>query len=175
MPRMYTSPPKFSQTPSAIREDVPVYRLREDCFFDDTHWLAGSVLETTEDFEPNVAMFPLNKLAYEKLTAFLAGCDVKGKEWSEKEKKAYVPQLVAFEREWAKINGIAASKRVHLSVAAETKGPILGAPTDKRSVAQVDMTSIPQVPFEDGTAIGKGNTMDKEMNSAKAVRASTAA
>lgn len=172
MVRMYTSPPKFSQLPSAIREDVPVYRLQEDCYFDDTLWLAGAVLETLPDFEPNLAMFPLNKVAYDKKIEFLRIYDEKGEEWSVKEKKAYVQKLPAFLRQWENINGIAKSKRLSLVQAAGTTPPILGAPLAKVNVVQVDMTSMPQVPFEDGTAIGKGNTMDRDMSSAAAVRAS---
>lgn len=170
--KMYTSPPKFSQMPSVIRQDVPVYRLRENCYFDETLWQAGSVLETIEEFPVNLAMFPLNKMAYDKVREFLADYDAKGKEWSEKEKKAYVPQLESFDREWAQINGIAKDRRLHLVHAAGVSAPILGAPRTKVMVQQVDMTSVPQVPFEDGTAVGKGNTMDKDMSAASAVRGS---
>lgn len=174
MARMYTSPPKFSQMPSAIRQDVPVYRLRENCYFDETLWLAGAVLETTPDFPVNLAMFPLNKLAFDKVRDFLTEYDAKGRDWSEKEKKAYVSKLAEFDAEWAQINGIAKEKRLHLVHAAGLSAPILGAPLRKVSVQQVDMTSVPQVPFEDNTAIGKGNTMDKNTNAANAVRGTVA-
>lgn len=174
MPRMYTSPPKFSQMPSVIRQDVPVYRLRENCYFDETLWLEGAVLETLPEFPVNLAMFPLNKMAYDKVREFLTEYDAKGKEWSEKEKKGYVSKLGEFDSEWARINGIAKDRRLHLVHAAGVSAPILGAPLRKSSVQQVDMTSVPQVPFEDGTAVGKGNTMDKNTNAANAVRGSVA-
>lgn len=170
MVRMYTSPPKFSQMPSAIRQDVPVYRLRENCYFDETLWLAGAVLETVPEFPVNLAMFPLNKIAYDKVREFLTEYDVKGREWSEKNNRAFVPQLPTFDREWETINGIAKERRLHLVHAAGISAPILGAPLARATVQAVDMTSIPQVPFEDGTAIGKGNTMDKDMSAAAAVR-----
>lgn len=175
MARMYLSPPKFSQMPSAISQDVPVYRLRENCYFDDTLWLAGSVLETTEDFPVNLAMFPLNKIAYDKVRDFLTEYDAKGKDWSEKEKKAYVSKLAEFDNEWATINGIAKERRLHLVHAAGISAPILGAPSQAARVQQVDMTSIPNVPFEDNTAVGKGNTMDKNMSAPNAVRGKVAA
>lgn len=172
MARMYTTPPKYSQMPNAIRQDVPVYRLRENCYFDETLWLAGAVLETTPDFPVNLAMFPLNKIAYDKVREFLTEYDVKGKLWSEKFGYAFVSKLAEFDQEWQVINGIAKDKRLNLVHAAGISAPILGAPLRSRSVQSVDMTSIPQVPFEDNTAIGKGNTMDKGMSAASAVRGS---
>lgn len=171
--RLYTSPPKFSQTPSVIVDDVPVYMLEGDCYFDDTHFLAGAILETSETFIPNEKMFPLNQKAYEYMCAFLSDYDQKGKEFSEKEKKAYVQKLSFFQEKWERMNALAREKRMSLVMALKTAAtPILGAPTTVRSVSQVDMSSQPIVPFEDNTAIGKGNTMDKDMSSAAAVRSS---
>lgn len=172
--RLYTSPPKFSQVPSFINSEVPVYRLRDDIFTGDTLFLKGTTLETDEDFEPNLAMFPLNDISLKKYRAFLVEYDKRGEEYAKQEKKAYVAKLPAFEREWLKVNGLSKNKGIHLVHAVDISPSILGAPPTVSKVRAVDMSMIPQVPFEDGTAVGKGNTGDRDMSSAAAVRASTA-
>lgn len=173
--RLYTSPPKFSQVPGYIRQDVPIYRLREDIYTEDTLFLKGATLETEDDFEPNIAMFPINEIALEKYRSFLSRCDDLGEVFSKKEKKAYVKKLPAFEREWEKVNNLSKQRGIHLVHAVDISPSILGAPTTKRTVRAVDMSMVPNVPFEDGTAIGKGNTMDMDMSSTAAVRSSSAA
>lgn len=176
MSRMYTSPPKFSQIPSVIREDVPVYMLEENCYFDDTHWLSGAILETTDSFIPNIAMFPLNEFAKEYVVAMLTEYDAKGREWSEKERKAYVPKLPTFLEKWERTNAIAKQRRMSLIMVLKTNQvPILGAPLRERSVTEVDMTSVPQLPYQEDSAIGRGTTMDRDMMSpVNAVRQSVA-
>lgn len=174
MAKMYTAPPKFSQIPSVIRDDVPVYFLEDSCYFDETHFLAGAILETTPDMVPNLAMFPLNELAKVRKVEFLTAYDEGGKEFQAQTKRAYVKKLPAFLHKWETVNQMAAQKRMHLVMVLKTmQVPILGAPPKPKSVFSVDMTSIPQVPYEDGTAIGKGNTMDK-VSTIDAVRASVA-
>lgn len=175
MSQMFTSPPKFSQVPNVIREDVPVYMLEKNCYFDDTLFLAGAILETSLKFIPNASMFPLNQMGYEYMTALLVKYDELGQEWSTKERKAYVKKLPVFQAKWEKMNAIAAQRRMSLIMVLKSSHvPILGAPTKERSVSEVDMTSVPQLPYQDGAAIGKGNTMDQNMSAVNAVRMSTA-
>ena len=175
MAKMYLSPPKFSQIPSVIAEDVPVYLLEENCYFDETHWLSGAILETTAEFIPNLSMFPLNKLAYDKKMDFLKEYDELGVETQKQTKRAFVKKLPAFLAKWESVNKIAKQRRMSIIMVLKTmQVPILGAPPKTRSVNEVDMTSMPQMPYEDNAAIGKGNTMDKEMSAVSAVRASVA-
>lgn len=169
MPRLYTSPPKFSALPSFIRQDVPVYRLRGDIYVDDTHFLKGSTIETDIDYVPNIHMFPVNDLALKNYREFLKFCDDLGKEWLKipvKDRQGYMrelPKLPAFEKEWQKVNQLAQAKGIHLVHAIDQSPSILGAPrTSKPSVRAVDTSMIGQIPFEDNTAVGKGNTADKE-------------
>jgi len=170
--KLYAKPPQHSMVPSSIASDIPVYRLRDDIFTGDTLFLKGSTLETDDDFEPNLAMFPLNELALKKYRQFLKEFDEKGYEFSQKEKKAYVAKLPAFEHEWEKVNNYSRTKRIHLVHAIDMAPAILGAPSGRARVRSVDMSSIPNIPHEDDTAVGKGNTQDKEMSSVSAVRSS---
>lgn len=181
MTRLYTSPPKFSQVPSFIRADVPVYRLREDIYVDDTHFLKGSTIETDIDYVPSLAMFPVNDLALSNYRDFLKYCDDLGKEWHKlpmKERQGYMrwrPKLAAFEKEWIKVNNLAKAKGLHIVHAIDQSPSILGAArTSAPSIRRVDTSMIGQIPFEDNTAIGKGNTGDKE-TAVNKVQQSTAA
>lgn len=174
MARMYTSPPKFSQIPSVIRDDVPVYMLEGNCYFDETHFLAGAILETTPEFVPNLEMFPLNKLAYDAKVSFLTEFDAGGMEFQTQTKKAYVKKLPAFTNKWESVNAIAKQKRMSLVMVLKTlQVPILGAAPKPRTVSVVDMTSVPQMPYEENGAVGKGNTSDK-MSAMDAVKQSVA-
>lgn len=173
--RLYTSPPKFSQAPGFIHNEAPIYRLREDIYTDDTQFLRGATLETTDDFEPNLAMFPINEKAVEKYRAFLTMYDERGRAFAKQEKKAYTAKLPAFEKEWEKVNNLSRQRGIHLVHAVDSAPSILGAPhSGERKVKQVDMSMVPNVPFEDGTAVGKGNTADKDMSAPNVVRQSVA-
>ena len=177
--KLYATPPRFSQIPMQIREDVPVYRLREDIFTDDTLFLKGATLETTLDYVPNEAMFPVNQLAYDSYVAFLTEYDRKGAAWnklpSDKRSGFFqaLPKLPAFQREWEKVNNLATTKRIHLCKAIDMAPSILGAPrTQAPKVTQVDMTNMPVMTDSDLPVIGKGNTLDKDVSSVAAVKAS---
>lgn len=173
MTKLYTSPPRFSQVPDVIREDVPIYRLRTDIFVDDTLLNRGSTIETDMDYIPCEGMFPLNDLALEAYRAFLTECDKLGKkrEALPIDKRngflQVLPKLPAFEREWLKVNNLAKNRRMHLCHAVDSSPSILGAPAQGApKVRKVDMSSVPTLPYVDNTVIGKGNTADKDMLSA---------
>lgn len=179
MAKLYLKPPSFSQVPAFIRQDVPVYRLRADIYTDDTLFLKGSTLETEPDYIPNLAMFPVNDMALKIYRAFLKEYDEKGKEWETiplKDRQGYLrelPKLPAFEQEWIKVNQLAKSRGIHICHAIDQSPAILGAPrTGKPSVRPVDMSSVGQIPYEEQSVVGKGNTMDK--NSVAAVQSATA-
>jgi hypothetical protein len=182
MAGLYRTPPQFRQAPTFIREDIPVYRLREDIYTSDTLFLKGSTIEADDDYEPNIAMFPINEMALVKYRNMLAARDKLGALWHKiplKERQGYLqelPRLPAFEREWEKVNNLAKTKGIHICYAVDQSPSILGAvPTGAPKVRSVDMSSIATIPYADNTAIGKGNTADKEMSAPAAVRASTAA
>src|ERR1019366_6836490 len=162
MTRMYSTPPKFSQMPSYIREDVPVYRLRGDIFVDNTLMLRGTTIETDSDYVPNEHMFPINDLALLAYEDFLAKCDKLGEKFEKMpldKRNGYLqvlPKLPAFKKEWEKVNRMAKQRGIHICHAVDSAPSILGAPPEgPPKVRKVDMTSIPQMPFEDNTAIGK--------------------
>ncbi len=175
--KLYATPPKFSQIPAQIREDVPVYRLREDIYTDDTLFLRGATLETTIDYVPNEAMFPVNQLAYDNFVAFLTEYDEKAAKWNKipiDKRSGYfqaLPKLPAFLREWEKVNSLATTKRIHLCKAIDIAPSILGAPRNAAPrVTQVDMTNLPVMTTDEMPVIGKGNTQDKDMSAVSAVR-----
>ena len=175
--KMYTTPPKFSQIPQFIREDVPVYRLRESIYVDDTLMEAGSTVETSIEYVPNEHMFPVNQLAYDNYVKFLTENDKeleKFKKIARKDLGGYMitqPLLPRFLREWEKVNQIAKSKRLHLCKAIDLAPAILGAPrTEAPKVTKVEMSNMPMMTDVDVPVIGKGNTADKDMSSASAVR-----
>ncbi len=175
--RLYATPPKFSQIPMQIREDVPVYRLRDDIYTDDTLFLKGATLETTIDYVPNEAMFPVNQLAYDNYVAFLTEYDKKAANWNKLpvDKRSgffqALPKLPAFLREWEKVNNLAQTKRIHLCKAIDMAPSILGAPrTALPRVTQVEMSNVPVMTGDDMPVIGKGNTLDKDMSAVNAVR-----
>lgn len=175
--KMYATPPKFSQIPMQIREDLPVYRLRDSIYVDDTFFEKGATIETTVDFVPNDAMFPVNKMAYDNMVAFLTEYDEKAKAWHKlkpDQRSGFfqaLPKLPAFLREWEKVNSLAHTKRIHLCKAIDLAPSILGAPrTEAPRVVQVEMSNMPVSAEMDIPVVGKGNTMDKDLSSAAAVR-----
>lgn len=174
--RLYAQPPKFSQIPAYIPEDVPVYRLRGDIFTDDTLFLKGATITTTLDYVPNEHMFPINQLAFENYVKFLEEHDNKAKAWykipADKRSGFFQaqPKLPAFMREWEKVNNLAKTKHLHLCKAVDLAPSILGAPrTEAPKVVEIELINQP-VATDEIPVIGKGNTMDKDLSSAAAVR-----
>ncbi len=85
-----------------------------------------------------------------------------------------LPKLPAFEKEWIKVNNLAKTRRMHLCHAVDSSPSILGAPSQGApKVRKVDMSAVPVIPYQENTAVGKGNTADRDMSSSfAAVRAS---
>ena len=75
-----------------VKNDRPAYGVMNNGFYDhlDKFWYAGQSLYF--DGEPNENLFPLNKMAYDKIQAFLDKIDALGMEVSKKNKKTYIPQ-----------------------------------------------------------------------------------
>lgn len=77
-----------------VKNDRPAYGVINNGFYDnnDKFWHAGQSLYF--DGEPNQNLFPLNKLAYDKIQAFLDVLDMFGEEAAKnaKPKRAYVRQ-----------------------------------------------------------------------------------
>lgn len=164
MAKLYLSPPKHSQIPTFITEEVPVYRLRGDIFTDDTLFEKGTTLEADEDFVPNEQMFPVNAIAHKIFRAYLKDLDDRALAWNDipmKERSGYmrwIPRLPAFDKEWEKINSLAKAKRIHICQAVDQSPSILGAPrTSAPKVRAVDMTSIPQMVLDESSTIIQGN------------------
>lgn len=84
-------PPK-SQTPLRVKEDRPAYGVAGKGFFDDKDkmWYPGQALYF--EGEPNTDLIPLNKIAYEKMQAFLDKLDALGLKKAKRDGKEYIPQ-----------------------------------------------------------------------------------
>lgn len=176
MAKLYTSPPKFSQMPTFIRDDMPVYRLRDDIYTDDTYFSKGSTIEADEDYEPNIAMFPVNEKAFVIYRDMLKAYDAKGEEYNSlplDQRRGYmqhIPKLPAFEKEWKKVNNLAKVKGLHICQAVDQAPAILGAPVTKApKVRSVDMSNVSQAVYESAPII-QGNKSTKN-NSVAAVQA----
>lgn len=82
-----------------VKQDRPAYGVINNGFFDhkDKFRYPGSMLYF--DGEPNQNLYPLNKLAYDKMQAYLDKLDALGEEVAKnsKPKKAYVRQA---RQEW---------------------------------------------------------------------------
>ncbi len=151
--KLYAAPPQFSKTPTFIRQDMPVYRLKTACYFQDRFLEPGTVISLRPSAQPNIEMFPLNKLAYEDFIIFLEIFDEGGRKWQEKTGMAYVPKLPQFHNEWKRVNEIAAEKGISLERAAALPAPIMVAKPQEAMFSLVDMTVATQTPVEVGAAV----------------------
>ncbi len=148
--KLFAAPPQFSQTPSYIRQDVPVYRLRSACYFQDRFIDGGTVINATGHFEPNLEMFPLNQLAYDKVVKMLKQYDEGGAEWEKATKKAYVPKLPAFKDEWANLNALARQKGIPLERAAAMPVAIMVRAPEPAQFQIADTSIASNIPVEVG-------------------------
>ncbi len=133
MVQLYQAPPRgFS--PIAIPEDVPVYRLKTDCYFHDREIKAGLIIEWDE--VPNEEMQPLNakaKVEYEKYLDHLDKC---GQAKAEKDNKSYASKLKTFEARSKK-------KRGGLNVlSGEEEAPLMGGKTVSKHIKVVGQDEI---------------------------------
>jgi hypothetical protein len=151
--RLYSSPPQYAQSPSYIRQDMPVYRLRSACYFQDRYLDGGTVISLHETAAPNLEMFPLNELAYKQYVSFLKVYDENGVKWSEKTNMAYVPKVPAFLTEWANVNALAKQRGIPLERAAAVPAPIMVKAPTAPMFELVDMTIAPQMPIEVGAPV----------------------
>ena len=150
--RLYASPPQFAQSPSFIRQDVPVYRLRGACYFQDRFLDAGTVISASGGLSPNLDMFPLNKLAYDKVVEFLTQYDEGGEKWAKAENKAFVKKLPAFLAEWENINRIARERGIPLERAAAMPVPIMVKAPEAALFQVADMSIASNIPVDIGAA-----------------------
>jgi hypothetical protein len=75
-----------------VKQDKAAYGVINNGFFDenDKFWHPGQMLYFNG--EPNQNLYPLNKLAYDRMQAFLDKLDMLGEEVAKKNKKTYVRQ-----------------------------------------------------------------------------------
>lgn len=75
-----------------VKNDRPAYGVVGQGFFDDKDkkWEPGTALYF--DGEPNADLYPLNKLAYDRMQLFLDKLDTFGEEKAKRDKKAYIRQ-----------------------------------------------------------------------------------
>ena len=146
--RLFATPPQFAQAPAYIRQDMPVYKLRSACYFQNRFIEGGTVISAQEGVEPNIEMFPLNQKAYDKVITFLTAYDKGGASWSAKMNRAYVKKLPAFLTEWKHLNDLAAQKGISLERAAALPVPVLVKPPEPAMFSVVDMAVAPQIPIE---------------------------
>ena len=73
-----------------VKQDRPAYGVGGKGFFDDKDkmWHPGTALYF--DGEPNLDLYPLNKLAHNRMQEFLDKLDLLGEEKAKKEKRAYI-------------------------------------------------------------------------------------
>jgi len=83
------SPPK-AYTPLRAKQDKPAYGVGGKGFFDDKSkfWYPGQALYWEK--EPNLDLTPINKLAYEKMQAYLDKLDDLGEKAAKKQGRTYV-------------------------------------------------------------------------------------
>ena len=151
--KLYASPPQFAKTPTFIRQDKPVYRLKSACYFQDRFLDAGTVISLNPSVQPNIEMFPLNKLAYDDFVLFLEIFDEGGKKWQEKTNMAYVQKLPAFLEEWKRVNEMAVERGISLERAAALPAPIMVKKPTEAMFNLVDMTIATQVPVDVGAPV----------------------
>ncbi len=74
-----------------VKNDRPAYGVMNSGFYDhnDKFWYAGQSLYF--DGEPNENLFPLNKMAHDKIQEFLDKIDLLGMDVAKKNKKTYTP------------------------------------------------------------------------------------
>ncbi|MGB9154423.1 MAG: hypothetical protein WCD70_15205 [Alphaproteobacteria bacterium] len=151
--KLYAAPPQFAKTATHIRQDMPVYRLNSACYFQDRFLEPGTVISLRSSAQPNIEMFPLNKLAYDDFVIFLEIQDDGGKKWQDKTGMAYIPKLPQFLNQWKRVNAIAAEKGISLERAAAMPAPIMVATPKEPMFSLVDTTIATQMPIEVGASV----------------------
>lgn len=86
-----------------IKQDRPAYVVINDGFYDhkDKFRFPGSMFYF--DGEPNQNLFPLNKLANDKMNLFIDKCNGLGEEVAKKNKKNFTKQPM---KEWVEIDEV---------------------------------------------------------------------
>jgi hypothetical protein len=86
-----------------IKQDRPAYEVINTGFYDhkDRFRPAGSLLYY--DGEPNQNLFPLNKMANDRMNLFIDKLNGLGHEVAKKEKRGYIPQAT---KEWVETDEI---------------------------------------------------------------------
>lgn len=77
-----------------VKQDRPAYAVINDGFFDqnDKFWQPNQMLYY--DDEPNLNLYPLNKLANDKVNTFLTKLNELGEEMARKNKKRFTPYQI---------------------------------------------------------------------------------
>lgn len=75
-----------------VKQDKPAWGVINDGFYDenDKFWQAGQMLYFSG--EPNKNLYPLNKMAWDKMQEFLDKLDVLGMDIAKRNKKTFVPE-----------------------------------------------------------------------------------
>lgn len=152
--RLYAAPPQYTRAPRYVRGDVPVYFLRGACYFQERFLEPGKVINAVNPkMQPNLEMFPLNKLAYDRFVTFLKEYDIGGGEWSVATKKAYTPKLPEFLHEWKVLNAAARREGISLAMAVGRPTPVMV------KAPQEPMFEIAAAEFESSTAMDVGESI----------------
>lgn len=131
--QLYSAPPR-NFSPVVIPNDVPVYRLKGDCYFHDRLVSAGLVIEWDET--PNEEMQPLNTLAKEKYEEYLAFLDKCGEEKAAADKKAHASKLKAYKAQSER------KKKKGLNVLSEEDTPLMGGKTVEKHIKVIGENEI---------------------------------
>lgn len=130
--QLYAAPPR-NFSPVVIPSDVPVYRLKGDCYLHDRLVSAGLVIEWDE--VPNEEMQPLNAMAKEEYERYLAFLDECGAAKAALDKKSHPSKLKAYKAH-------ADKRKKGGFVLGEEDAPLMGGKTVAKHIKVVGADEI---------------------------------
>ncbi len=148
---LYSAPPR-NFSPIIIPEDVPVYRLKSNCFFYDREIIAGTVIEWEE--VPNTEMQPLNLKAKAEMEKYLDHLDACGEAKAKLDGKSHASLRKTFDAQNKK-------KRSGLHAITEEQTPLMGKTKKDKHIRvvgadEVDPLDVIVANLESASAVNKG-------------------
>lgn len=161
MVRLSPVPPQ-PQAAIVIPQDRPVYRIKQGRFFgpDDNLYEEGQIIAWKD--EPNLEMEPLNALAQEAFSKFLAKLDKFGREAAEKAGKAYTSLADSHATAYALAQ---AESKGFEALGGKKQIPLMGARKKLDSIEEVNTAGQVAAPLlsepKMKAPLGKGEMVDK--------------
>ena len=132
--QLFQQPPR-QYVPAVIPNDVPVYKVGDGKFYVDDELLNEGAIITWEE-EPNPNLIPMNKMAVDRMRAYLTQLDVYGEEKAKQDKKKYVPLLKQFNDRIAVASG--ENRRARVLNGAEEQKSVLGKKRGASRIQKLD-------------------------------------